>query len=273
MSNWSEIFRPDNGRPQIFSHGGGTQGTAIVALIVQGRLPKPDAAVIADTGREASQTWDMWENTTRPALEEIGVPCHRIPHSFDGSGYNTIDIWTGKHGNTVAMPMFTPAADGSGKESQLPKYCSNEWKRRPIERYLKRALGYTEADLWIGYSLDEATSRAKHMSEAKFRDSYPLIEVGMSRGDCKALVESMGWGKAPRSACWMCPYRSKSEWVDLKENWPRDFEAAVKLERHIQKHDPNAYFHRSLKPLDQIEWSEVSDETYEPGCQSGLCFT
>jgi len=38
-------------RTQVWASGGGVQSTAIAALIVLGRLPKPDLAVIADTGR------------------------------------------------------------------------------------------------------------------------------------------------------------------------------------------------------------------------------
>jgi hypothetical protein len=42
---------------EVFSSGGGTQSAAIAALIVQGRLPKPDFVVIADTDYECSSTW------------------------------------------------------------------------------------------------------------------------------------------------------------------------------------------------------------------------
>ena len=36
----------------IWNYGGGAQSCAIAVLILQGRLPKPDFAVIADTGRK-----------------------------------------------------------------------------------------------------------------------------------------------------------------------------------------------------------------------------
>jgi len=41
---------------EVFSSGGGTQSISITALIIQGRLPKPDFTVIADTGREMPTT-------------------------------------------------------------------------------------------------------------------------------------------------------------------------------------------------------------------------
>ena len=66
---------------QIWSYGGGTQSAAIAALIVSGKLPVPDVAVIADTGREVSSTWDYLRDVVQPALP---FQVHIIPHSFDG---------------------------------------------------------------------------------------------------------------------------------------------------------------------------------------------
>lgn len=60
-------------RANVWSYGGGTQSVAIAALIIQGRLPKPDYAVIADTGMEKQSTWDYMDNVTNPALKSIGL--------------------------------------------------------------------------------------------------------------------------------------------------------------------------------------------------------
>lgn len=45
-------------RTQVLSYGGGVQTVAMVALVLQGRLPRPDMIVIADTSREKQSTWD-----------------------------------------------------------------------------------------------------------------------------------------------------------------------------------------------------------------------
>ncbi len=45
-------------RTQLWSSGGGVQSAAIAALIVQGRIAPPDLAIIVDTEREQSTTWD-----------------------------------------------------------------------------------------------------------------------------------------------------------------------------------------------------------------------
>ena len=55
------------------------QSVAIAELIYQGLLPKPDLAVIVDTERERSTTWEYLDNYTRPRLKEIGLEVHRVP--------------------------------------------------------------------------------------------------------------------------------------------------------------------------------------------------
>lgn len=266
------IFNPASGKPQVFSHGGGVQGSAICALIANGRLPVPAVAVIADTGRESSPVWRYFDRYTKPALKTAGVPLiERLPHSFDGTGWNTVDIYSGKDGKTNLLPMYTSYGGGE-REGMYPKYCSSKWKRRPVERFL-RSIGITEADMWIGFSVDEATTRARIDLKAKFRDVYPLIEYGISRGDCVAIIREAGWPQAPRSACTHCPYRNKEEWLEQRENEPQDHMAAIQLERQLRKNDPHVYLHRSCVPLDQVDWDAEPDTNYKPGCQSGMCFT
>ena len=132
-------------RTQVFSNGGGTQSTAIVALIAQGILPKPDYVITADTGREKQQTWDYINSVHRPVLEEMGVPVIIVPHS-----YATVDMYDSK-GKTL-MPMYTNL---HGRVSKLPAYCSNEWKVRPVRRWM-REQGVRECDQWLGISIDES---------------------------------------------------------------------------------------------------------------------
>lgn len=258
----------------VWSCGGGTQSAAIAALIVRGDLPKPDAAVISDTGREASETWRYYENVLRPALLTVGVDLVRLPHSFTGDGWNTVDLHGGADGLTALPPFYTTH---SGKKknslSQTSKYCSNEWKARPVERFY-RSLGLRGGTIWIGFSIDEFQRMRGGEQKGKWIHAYPLIDAGLSRSDCITLVESMGWPKPPRSSCWMCPYRTDAEWKHLLSVSPADFELAKQLEAEVQMVDPTLFLHRSGKPIGEVRFSEndVSAEQVA-GCQSGMCFT
>jgi hypothetical protein len=240
----------------VWSYGGGTQSAAIAALIVRGDLPAPDVAVIADTSREGSQTWAYLESVVAPALRGI-VEIHRIPHS-----YATVDLWTGADESTVIMPMFT-SQHGRG---MLPKYCSQEWKTRPVHRWL-RERGIASADMWIGFSTDEM--QRCRVPQPPYPHRYPLIERRMSRADCVALVERMGWPTPPRSSCWMCPYKSDAEWRAMPAD---DFAKAVALEAEIQQRDRAVWFHRSCEPLASVKLDEQHD-LFADECETGMCFT
>lgn len=58
---------------EVFSSGGGTQSCCISVMILQGRLPKPDFVVIADTGREMPTTWQYLDAVVRPAFKKEGI--------------------------------------------------------------------------------------------------------------------------------------------------------------------------------------------------------
>lgn len=252
---------------QVWSCGGGTQSAAIAALIVSGYLSKPDAAVIADTGREASATWRYYEGTLKPELAAVGVDLVRLPHSFEGDGWNTVDLYGGKGRDTVLMPMFTTAGEQVGQTS---KFCSNEWKTRPVDRYL-RSLGLTGGLIWIGFSIDEIHRMRAPNAKAAWNHAYPLVDRRVSRADCIAIVERMGWPTPPRSSCWMCPYRSDTEWRQLRDSDPEDFTRAVELERDVQRIDPDLYLHRSAVTLDRANFGDAQTDLFE--CASGMCFT
>lgn len=262
---------------EIFSHGGGTQSAAITALIVSGRLPRPDFVCIVDTERERSTTWQYLDAVIRPALESVGLEVHRIrksewgskpPHGLDYLSHNQ---------NTMLLPAFTnQVANTIGK---LPGYCSKTWKVETLERYMRIALGVSKGEqrTWIGFSLDEVRRAARMMNGEAYlagRIYFPLIEgVPLKRHDAIREVERMGWPDPPRSACWNCPNQGDAEWRDLKTNRPAEFEAACVLEKEVQQHDPFAWFHKSCIPLADVDFSEPDDLLADRACSSGGCFT
>jgi hypothetical protein len=136
-----------------------------------------------------------------------------------------------------------------------------------------RGAGYTHGNIWIGFSIDEMERMRAHDPKAKWNHVYPLVDLRLTRGDCISLVEKMGWGTPPRSACWMCPYRSDAEWVHLRDKDPKDFGSAVKLEKELQQRDPNVFFHGSCKPLDEVDFGEGQEDLFAKPCASGMCFT
>ena len=260
---------------EIFSHGGGTQSAAITALIVQGKLPKPDFVCIVDTERERQSTWDYLDAVIRPALLTVGLDVHRIrkseygskpPHGFDFLSHNE---------NTVLIPAFTSQTDQTGK---MPGFCSKTWKVETMRRYCRESLDVPSAQQkqWIGFSLDESRRAVRMMKGEEYQAGlirFPLIhDVPLRRQAAIAVVEKMGWPTPPRSACWMCPNQGDHEWRDLKANAPDEFAAACALEKEVQAVDPHAWFHKSCVPLGEVDFT-APDDLFDRACSSGGCFT
>jgi hypothetical protein len=250
-------------RTQIWSSGGGVQSTAIAALIVQGRLPKPDLAVIADTERELSTTWAYMEATTLPALASVGVTLHRVKKST----YATVDLYGGKNKDSLLIPAFTTQESEIGK---MPGFCSNEWKLRVVQRWARHEHGVKAATLWMGISTDE--QKRASIPTGKWQKRYPLIELNLSREDCFSVVREMGWPEPVRSSCWMCPNHREDEWLWQQKAAPADHRKAVYFEREIRRRDPHVWLHPSAMPLDHVEFNEQEDVMFGKNCQSGLCF-
>jgi hypothetical protein len=95
----------------------------------------------------------------------------------------------------------------------------------------------------------------------------------MRRQQCVELIRSVGWvGVIPRSACYMCPNMRNAEWIDMKTNFPEDFEAACAVEAKVRVKDPHFYCHESCVPLAQVDFYSQQTMFTDHGCTTG-CFT
>lgn len=260
------FFDPKPDRTQVWSCGGGTQSAWIAALICQGRLPKPDLAVMVNTERENSNVLPYVEAYIRPGLAAVGVELHIIRKSQ----YATVDVMS-KNGKLILLPVFTNMGEDTGK---LTNYCSGEWKLRVIDRWL-REKDVSQCDRWVGFSLDEI--RRVGTDQTKWsRTIYPLIDLRHRRTDCIAGVLNHGWPKPPRSSCWMCPNKCNAEWREMKAERPDDFAMACSFQHMILKTDPHAWLHPLCMPLELIDFESV--EAREASlfgtdeCPSGMCF-
>ena len=250
---------------QVWNCGGGTQSVAIGVLIIQGRLPKPDLSVIADTGRECNSTWEYLNSFLNPALSKVGLEVVRVGQEF---AYSHDGLFS--NNDETLIPAFTTESGDVGK---LRNFCNRWWKQDVIDNWLSRVHGITESKRvkWIGFSLDEAVRASRMIGGKEFKSGrirIPLVfEVPMRRYQCVELVEAFGLPTPPRSRCWLCPNQSDAEWKALPKD---EFQAAVLAEREIRARDPQAWFHRSCQPLDQVNFNAQQELTVP--CDSGNCF-
>lgn len=264
----------DRPRQITWSYGGGTQSIAIAILVAQGKLPRPTCIAMADTGREAQETWDYTEAHIRPLLASIGLSIY-IVSEFDAG--DAPGLYGGEDDDTLLIPAFT-------KDGALSTFCSGKWKRDVVSRFFRR-MGYgpTKPTInWVGFSLDEI-SRVRADRTAWQKTHYPLIwDMRMRREDCRILIEKAGLPTPPKSSCWMCPYRRNSQWRRLRDLYPNDFEKACQLDDQIRANDKKGgvWLHDSRTPLRIADLSDpLPSETRQldlinisAPCDSGMCW-
>ena len=248
-------------KPIVFSYGGGRQTVAMCVAIKRGLLPRPDYIVMADTSRESSATWDYLHNVITPYLAPLGLAVQVIPHTF-----SSVDLYG--HNGDLLIPAYT-------SHGKLPTFCSVEWKRRAVRRWL-REQGVKECVMWLGYSLDEM--RRMHMSDVRWvENQFPLIDPLRWRvGQCEQAINEEGLPPAPKSACWCCPHWLPHQWYDMRETRPDDFAKAVALDEEIRTKDTQkeVYLYSGRVPLAMADLKpEVEAPNLFTGCESGLCWT
>jgi hypothetical protein len=253
-----------------WSCGGGEQSVAIGALIGMGELPCPGVMVMADTGREQSAPLAYLRDHLNPFLKRtVGKEIVLIDQSLA-----TVGLYSFK--GELLIPAFTRSAEGN--VGKLHTYCSNEWKKRVIGRYL-RSLGYgpkRPVITWIGISVDEV-GRAKPSGTDWQEYTWPLLfDRPTRRAECAGIIARAGLPPAARSSCWMCPLHHDNEWRDIRDNAPEDWKRAVAFDEAIRARDPGVFVHSSAVPLAEADLSlpEPAPDLFGgvDGCDSGHCF-
>ena len=231
----------------VWSSGGGIQSTAIAALIYKGVLPRPDFAVMIDTGYESVKTIQYIQEVIIPKMAEIGVRFDLVPTER----YYSADLFDKKNG--LKIPAFRKNEDGS--VSKFNTQCNNEWKVKVLHKYL-RENGVRRCVDWVGISTDEAKRGNKSTGLKWIRNAYPLLELGYSRADCINVIQSLGWPLPLRTSCVFCPLKTNYEWLRLKYESPEDFERACTIDEGIRERLPNVYLHPTCRPLREVMESE-----------------
>lgn len=260
-------------RVLTWSCGGGTQSAAIAVLIGQRRLPLPEAMVMADTGREQTEVWAYLRDHLNPFLRSTA---DREIEVVDQS-LATVGLYGGKDRKTLLIPAFTLNEDG--QRGKLDTLCSNEWKKRVIQRWLRKQ-GYgpkRPVTTWIGLSTNEV-GRAKPSGISWQEYAWPLLfDVPMTRQECRRLVENVGLPTPPRSSCWMCPLHHDDEWRRIRDAGNGDWERAVAFDEAIRaRGDDGLFLHKSAVPLAQADLSGMPPQDSLFGgidaCDSGHCY-
>ena len=247
------------------SFGAGVQTTALLVLIAEGKWPRPDAIVFADTGNEHDETYAYMSEVSGPFARDNGLDILALGPDWRTGHY--------------AADLESYCIEHRMLPGTWVRWCTDRYKVRPILRYLKRVMGATSADpveSWIGISTDEKARARPSTADFQIK-RYPLIERGYSREDCAGIISASGLPPAPKSGCWFCPFQKQSRWHQLKRERPDQFQRALFMEGNARGRDGSSKY---LPMFGSLERVALQDELpgfdaaieAEGGCVSGSCF-
>jgi len=226
-------------RLRLLSLGAGMQSTTVLLLACDGTIPRFDYAVFADTRWEPAA---VYANLRRLRLEaaEAGIAVLKVC-----AGDIRADALDPVH-RFASMPLFVKGPNG--ERGMARRQCTSEYKVRPLKAKARELPGYPHpsrvpkgvyAAQAIGISTDEF-HRAKDSGVNYLKNTFPLIELGWTRGDCIAYLRRRGWDQVARSSCVGCPFHGNHTWRRMRDERPAEWAAAVAFDYAIRKGHPAA---------------------------------
>lgn len=248
------------------SLGAGVQSSALYVLCAQGRAPRADVAIFADTQDEPGYVYEQLDRLETWGKKNGGCRIDRVKRG-------SLSLSQAQLTTTRSfLPMFV---DNDGKRGFLRRKCTSEFKINVIERHVRKLLGFGKgerikdslATALIGISRDEAI-RMKESRVAWIENTYPLVDLNIRRAECLRIVEAAGLPTPLKSACVYCPFKDTASWMWLKKEHPDEFEKACAVDDKIRDSSHagiklRAYLHSSLKPLREVDLEDRQADLFD----------
>lgn len=263
------------------SYGGGVQSTALLVLAAQGRIDYR-LFLFSNVGDDSEHP------ATLAYLREVAMPyaaghgielveLHRIPRR--GISQGKVETLYGRLTREGSRSLPIPVRMSNGAPGT--RSCTADFKIAVVGRELKRrgATAVAPATVAIGISLDEI-ERAKPGIDprAPYQDRvYPLLDFGMTRNDCRHIIEDEGLPVPSKSACYFCPLHDDETWRKQKRQEPDLFEKSSALEDLLNERrdslgKDHVYLTRHGKPLRLVVDDQLTLDGMD-SCDSGWCHT
>jgi hypothetical protein len=267
---------------KYFSFGGGVQSMAVLVLSAQGKLQYTDF-LFSNVGDDSENpdTIVYVRDVAVPYAERHGLRIHHIQRERKPHQAQTLlqDAWNDNA--NIPIPVYLT---GGGPAS---RNCTSEWKVKVIERWMRKNAGATKENrvaLGVGISVDESHRMRTDDPEREpyIYKEYPLIDLMMTRSMCHDVINKAAIPVAPKSSCWFCPFKRKSEWSRMRQTHPELFEKAIILEQRMNAKrakagKDSAYLTATGLPIDKAIAAasrDMFDDDEDPmACESGYCMT
>lgn len=211
---------------RVVSYGGGWQSTALLCLAAEGKLGHVDAFLFANVGPKAENP------KTLTYLDEHAKPYAARHELTIVELANKVDLYDHVLGDTNRSIVIPVRMDGGGFGNRK---CTERWKITRVAAWTKNhgASPDNPAEVMIGFSLDEWQRMSNRRDAPHERKTYPLIDMGITKAECAAIITRAGLPVPPKSSCWFCPFTRPSTWAERRRDDPETFAAAVEFEAAV----------------------------------------
>ncbi len=205
-------------KTNIVSFGAGQNSTAMIIMMKNNGI-KIDEIIYSETGNEMPQTYIF--------LKEFKKWCLKNNLKF------------------VEVKSELGSVKSYYEEKKIIPYrmfrsCTDKFKVRPINKYLKEKYKDQEITIFMGIANDEVKRAEKMINKKKIQYKFPLIEKKIDREGCIKIIKEEGLSIPVKSGCYFCPFQSKKEWVKLYKKYPDLFEETILFEK-MEEHTPQAH--------------------------------
>jgi hypothetical protein len=269
---------------RIISYGGGVQSTALCVLATQGKIGQIDAALFSNVGDDSEHpsTITYVREVMIPWCAERGLPVHELKR-LNRQG-QVVTLWTHlmrPESRSLPIPVRMSDTGAPGTRS-----CTADYKIAVITKWLKAhgASKTSPAAVCIGFSTDEAHRASNRRANPYELPEHPLLDLRLSRTDCKNIISRAGLLVPPKSACFFCPFHRPKMWSKMRRDEPALFQKSVELEntlneRRRKRGRDQVYLTRFGKPLAeaipemQSDLPGLLEDPDTDSCDDGYCWT
>lgn len=260
-------------KKRVLSWGLGRQSTALAVMSVNGDIPPYDLIIFADTGWELKTSYEIFDVYTK-YLEERGATVARV-------GIDNV-FNDGKDSGYVNIPLYQ-----SPTGAPLQRQCTNLYKIEPVRRYIRNWLGHKSprggripkglVSLSLGIAYDEY-KRMRDSDSAFIVNEFPLVDMKITTPECLKYLEDKDLPLPPKSACICCPFSNKARFLQIKNEFPEDWEKLVEFDNRIRQPTERMvkrgftgelFLTNELVPITDIKL--IKDQDSEV-CETGYCF-
>lgn len=266
----------------VLSWGGGTQSTALMILMLDGKIKdnngnviKPNYIIFADTKDESemtySQIYKVQEYVKKNYDQDIIITSKnkyqlrdseviKLVKENKSSGniyrsaeyadlyQNILLFYQGVLDKTDIVPHWVVNSNGDiGK--LMGRQCTVVYKINAILKELRKQEQIDRfnakkhrINMYIGFTIDEI-SRVKESPSSYIDNIFPLVEMRMAKYDCIKYIENK-LGFTPRSSvCGMCYANDFDRVYDLYKNDPKSWQRILKLDEAMANKPKNHRVH------------------------------